>query len=69
MSNNYDERLFSHVPLTTSMVEQTFSYYKHIFHEKRRNLKVGSLEMLIGLSFNKFDLTKICVLKWFYKKI
>lgn len=55
ISSSNSEKIFSHVPLTTTMVEQTFSYYKNIFNEKRRNLKVESLEMLIGLSYNKLN--------------
>jgi hypothetical protein len=48
------DQIFANVPLTTSIVEQSFSYYKNIFNDKRRSLKVESLEMLIGFSFNKF---------------
>jgi hypothetical protein len=49
------DKIFSQLPLTTTIVEQTFSYLKNILNEHRRNLKVSSLKMLIDLSFNKFN--------------
>lgn len=47
------DKIFSHVPLTTVAVERSFSLYKHIFSDKRRSLTPSNLEKLLIIYYNK----------------
>ena len=46
-------KIFAFAPLTTVDVERSFSLYKYILDDRRRNLSVCSMEKLIFLYFNK----------------
>ena len=48
-----EDRIYGFIPLTSVVVEQSFSMMKTILEDNRRRLKVETLEMLLFLYFNK----------------
>ncbi len=49
------EKVFSYVPLTTVEVERSFSKYREILSDKRRNLTVENMEKYLFIYFNNFN--------------
>lgn len=48
-----NQKIYQNVPLTTVDVERSFSNLKYIFDDRRQNLSVENLGMLLALYYNK----------------